>query len=463
MGTGPLACIRAWIAGVVLMALAGCTMPVVDRSVLEEARATPVRLEGSRGPLSYSQSQAILGELKKRTPETSIYDRHLAVEESVAGSKLTLGNKATLLEDGEAAYPAMLTAIRSARRSVHVEVYIFDEGQMGEAFAQALLSRAKEGVKVRVVYDAVGSAKTSREFFETLRKGGVQVHAFRPVDPATVLKKGPGINQRNHRKLLIVDSRVAFLGGLNISEVYAGDSSGRSGVPFEERAWRDTQLQVEGPVVNDLQKTFAELWERETKEKIEDPTLFPQQANAGALAVRALEGNSDLGLNPLYVTFVSAIASAESEIHITMAYFVPDPQLLEELKAAAKRGVDVKLVLPSRTDGWLVFHAGRSFYTELLDAGVKIYERRNRLLHSKYAVVDGVWSTVGSSNLDWRSLLHNLELNVVVLGPEFGGRVEALFQKDLSYSTEITREKWAARPIQDRVRETAARSWAYLL
>ena len=437
-------------------------MPPVDRQMLDEARATPVRIEGARGPLTYSQSQAILTDLKQRSPETSIFDRHLAVEESVAGAKLTLGNRATLLEDGEAVYPAMLNAIRAAKRTVHIEVYIFDDGNMGEAFAQALISRAREGVKVRVVYDAVGSAKTSPEFFKPLRDAGVEVHAFRPVDPAGLLKKGAGINQRNHRKLLIVDSRVAFLGGLNISEVYSGDSSSRN-VPFDKRAWRDTQLQVEGPVVNDLQKSFVELWERETKQKIADATLLPTQASAGSLAMRALAGSNTEGLNPLYVTFLSAIASAESEIHITMAYFVPDPQLLDELKAAAKRGVDVKLVLPSRTDGWLVFHAGRSFYSELLEAGVKIYERKNRLLHSKYAQVDGVWSTIGSSNLDWRSLLHNLELNVVVLGPEFGKRIEDLFQKDLSLSEQITSDKWAGRSVADRLREVTARSWAYML
>ena len=458
--------LREWVdacLAAAVLALAGCAMPPVDRQMLDEARATPVQLEGARGPLSYAQSQAILNDLKKRSPETSIFDRHVAVEESLTGNKLPVGNRATLLEDGDATYPAMLNAIRAAKRTVHVEVYIFDDGQMGEAFGQALMSRAKEGVKVRVMYDAVGSAKSKPEFFETLKKAGVQVHAFRPVDPATLLKKGPGINQRNHRKLLIVDSRVAFLGGLNISEVYAGDSSSRGDVPFDKRAWRDTQVQVEGPVVNDLQKSFVELWEGETKEKIADATLLPNQANAGGLAMRAIEGNSDQGANPLYVTFLSAIASAETEVHITMAYFVPDRQLLDELKAAAKRGVDVKLVLPSKTDGWLVFHAGRSFYTELLEAGVKIYERKNRLLHSKYAVVDGVWSTIGSSNLDWRSLLHNLELNVVVLGPEFGGRIEQLFQKDLALSEQVTPERWANRSPADRFREAAARSWAYLL
>ena len=458
-----MSCLRAAFAAA-LVALAGCTMPVVDRSVLEEARATPVRVENARGPLSYQQSQAILADLKKKSPETSIFDRHLAVEESVAGSPLSIGNRATLLEDGAATYPAMLAAIKSARKTIHLEVYIFDDGPVSQEFADALMERAKKGVTVRVIYDSVGSAKTSPAFFDLLAKAGVQVLAFSPVSPANMLKKGPGINQRNHRKLLVVDSRVAFLGGINISEVYAGTSGPRmTDVPFDERAWRDTQLQVEGPVVNDFQKSFMAIWEREKKEKLPEAELLPQQKQVGALAMRAIEGNSDGGFNPVYVTFISAIASAESEIHITMAYFVPDVQLLDELKAAARRGVDVKLVLPSRTDGWVVFHAGRSFYDDLLEAGVKIYERKNRLLHSKYAVVDGVWSTVGSSNMDWRSLLHNLELNAVILGPEFGGRLEALFQKDVANSTEITREKWAQRPIQDRLREAAARSWAYLL
>jgi cardiolipin synthase len=233
-------------------------------------------------------------------------------------------------------------------------------------------------------------------------------------------------------------------------------------VPFEQRPWRDTQLQVEGPVVNELQKSFVDVWEKETKTKIAD-TVVPTKTPVGPLAMRALEGTGDQGVNPLYVTFISAISSAEARVHVTMAYFVPDPQLLDELKAAAARGVDVRLVLPSRTDGWVVFHAGRSFYEELLQAGVKIYERKDRLLHSKYAVVDGVWSTVGSSNMDWRSLMHNLELNAVVLGPEFAARLEGLFDKDVAQSTEITAEIWQQRPLTDRVREVAARSWAYLL
>ena len=446
-----------------MLALAGCAMPPIDRYVLEEGRNTPVRLEDAQGPISYTRSQQILADLRKRSPEPSIFDRHVAVEEAIAGAPLSIGNRITLLEDGEAAYPAMLAAIRSARRHVHLEVYIFEESKAGHEFLDALIERARAGVKVRVMYDSFGSKGTSREFFDLLKKGGVQLHEYNPVDPATLLLKGPLLNQRDHRKLLVVDGRVAFVGGINISDVYSGSSYAASDKPFHERPWRDTQIQVEGPVVTDLQKTFIAQWEKEKNEKLTDPDLLPQQAPAGSLVVRALEGTAKQSVNPLYVTFLSAISSAEAEIHITMAYFVPDPRLCEELIAAAKRGVDVKLVLPSRTDGWVVFHAGRSFYDQLLEAGVKIYERKDRLLHSKYAVIDGVWSTVGSSNLDWRSMLHNLELNVVVLGTEFGGRVKALFNRDLANSEQITLERWRHRPLKDRAREAAARSWAYLL
>jgi cardiolipin synthase len=453
------------LAGTALLTLAACAMPPIDRYVLDETRGTPVRMEGARGPLSYAQSQAILADLRKRSQETSIFDRHVAVEEAVAGKPLSIGNKAQLLEDGERAYPAMLQAIRSAKNHIHLEVYIFEESQAGHEFLDALIERAKAGVKVRVIYDSFGSKATSREFFDLLRKGGVELLEYNPVDPATLLAKGTLLNKRDHRKLLIADGRIAFVGGINISDVYNGSMRGSLGgdVPFAERPWRDTQLQLEGPVVSDLQEVFIATWEREKKVKLDDPALLPKVDPAGQLVVRALEGASDQPYNPLYMTLLSAIASAEAEIHITVAYFVPDERLLGELKAAAKRGVDVKLVLPSRTDGWVVFHAGRSFYEELLESGVKIYERKNRLLHSKYAVIDGVWSTVGSSNLDWRSMLHNLELNAVVLGPEFGGRVNTLFEKDLALSEEITLEKWRRRPLRDRLRETASRAWAYML
>jgi cardiolipin synthase len=255
------------LLAMVVVALAGCAMPPIDRYMLEEARSTPVRIEGARGqPLSYQQSQAILDELRRRAPDPSIFDRHVAVEEKVAGSPLSVGNKATLLEDGATTYPAMLTAIRSARHHVHLEVYIFEDDPAGQEFADALIERAKKGVQVRLMYDSFGSKNTSREFFEVLKKGGVQVQEYGPVDPKTLLTKGPLINQRNHRKLLVVDGRVAFLGGINISGVYSGDSRpGRDKDEFDSRPWRDTQLQVEGPVVLEFQKSFLDVCQKESK------------------------------------------------------------------------------------------------------------------------------------------------------------------------------------------------------
>jgi cardiolipin synthase len=183
----------------------------------------------------------------------------------------------------------------------------------------------------------------------------------------------------------------------------------------------------------------------------------------GSHVVRAIGSSPDEPYSLIYATLLSAIGSAETSVHITNAYFVPDPQLLVALEAAAQRGVDVTLILPSRTDSWLVLHAGRGFYERLLEAGVKIYERRGVILHAKTALVDGVWATVGSTNLDWRSFLHNHELNAVVLGAEFGRQVQAMFARDLAAADAITLEAWRKRPLEQRAKELLSRIWAYWL
>ena len=471
----------AWLAS-------ACAVAEIDRYMLRSATA-PVRLEGAGGVLTRAQSQSILEGLKKRSPETSIFDRHVAVEEAIAGNALSVGNRVQLLEDGARTYASMLAAIKAARHSVHMETYIFEADEVGNRFAAALAERARAGVKVKVLYDSVGSAKTPKEFFNDLAAKGVEVEEFNPVTPAAVMKGA--LQHRDHRKLTVVDGRVAFLGGINISSVYvtggsslggatarrgsmgsgAGSGTGSAGAkdddpPFEKRPWRDTQVRVEGPVVADLQRAFLKQWARQKKEEYrEDKQYFPPLGTQGPLIVRAIAASpgETNELNALYITLISAIENAETEIRITNAYFVPHKELLKSLQEAARRGVDVKLILPSRTDSWLVHNAGRSFYEDLLEAGVKIYERKTRLLHAKTATVDGVWSTVGSTNLDWRSLVYNDELNAVVLGPEFAAQVNAMFDKDLADPQEITRESWSRRPLQDRVKELTARAWGRLL
>jgi cardiolipin synthase len=278
-------------------------------------------------------------------------------------------------------------------------------------------------------------------------------------------KKGWDVNQRDHRKLLIVDGQIVFLGGINISSVYSGASfSQRSKQrPDGRPPWRDTHLQVEGPVVGEFQKLFLATWEKQKGETLAPRKYFPQLANQGKEVVRAIGSSPDEPYSLIYATLISAVGSAETTVFLTNAYFVPDPQLLAALKDAVQRGVDVRIILPSNTDSWLVFHAGRSYYAELLGAGVKIYERRDALLHSKTALIDGVWSTVGSTNLDWRSFLHNEEVNAVILGQAFGAQMRAMFETDLAASSLITPEQWEQRSIGDRLKETLARMWEYWL
>jgi cardiolipin synthase len=444
-------------------ALAGCnTLPTVDSST--GARASSAHLESARGRLSPQQTKAILRTLEARGLPTSIFDRHLALEEGISGTPLVVGNRVVLLQNGPATYRAMLTAIAQARDNINMESYIFEDDEVGTKFADALVAKQAQGVQVTLIYDSVGSNGSSKEFFKRLSDAGVQVLEFNPVNPLAGTKILQVAN-RDHRKLLVVDGETAFMGGINISGVYSSGSSSvtTSGASPNNAPWRDTHLQVEGPVVADFQKLFLATWESQNGKPMAPRNFFPMGATSGSDVVRAIGSSPDDPYSLFYATLISAIDSAETSVHLTNAYFVPDPQLLESLTDAAARGVDVRLILPSNTDNWMVYNAGRSYYERLLRSGVKIYERRGALLHAKTGLIDGVWSTIGSTNLDRRSFLHNQEINAVVLGPDFGGQMQAMFDADIAVSDDITLEKWESRPLGDHLREMSARAWAYWL
>jgi cardiolipin synthase len=422
------------------------------------------RVHGAQGELSPARSQSILEGLERGADETNIFDRHLAVEQAVSGSPLLTGNRVRLLEDGPDTYRAMFATILAARDHINIETYILEDDEVGRRFADALIDKQRQGVQVNLIYDSVGTLNTPVEFFERLRDSGVHTLEFNPVDPTTA-KAGWDVNQRDHRKLLIVDGQTVFLGGINISSVYSGSSSGRQSRARVkgEQPWRDTDLQIDGPVVAEFQKLFLATWQAQHGAPLASLEFYPPLQPKGKEVVRAIGSSPDEPFSQIYVTLLSAISSASTEVWLTNAYFVPDPQLLAALEAAAARGVDVRLVLPGRTDSALVFHAGRSSYEQLLQAGVKIFERRNAMMHAKTAVIDGVWSTVGSTNLDWRSFLHNQEVNAVVLGTEFGDRMRAAFERDVAQSEQITLEQWQHRPIGMRAKEAFARLWQYWL
>lgn len=456
---------KAGLVAVMLTVVAGCSsLPTISPGMAFRP-SKPVQLKSAHGlPLSYQQSKMILDRLKEHGKETNIFDRHLALEEAIVGSPLVVGNKVVLLQDGPETYQAMFTAISNAKDHINMETYIIEDDEVGQRFAAALIEKQSQGIQVNFIYDSVGALQVPQEFFKRLTDNGIKVLEFNPINPMTA-KKGWNINQRDHRKLLIVDGQIAFMGGINISNVY---SSGSSSLRSKRRPdgsfpWRDTHLQVEGPVVKEFQKLFLATWEKQKGETLAPRNYLPELHGKGQEIVRAIGSSPDEPYSLIYATLISAISSAETSVYLTNAYFVPDPQLLDALKAAAERGVDVKIILPSNTDSWLVFHAGRSHYTNLLHGGVKIYERRGALLHAKTALIDGVWSTIGSTNLDWRSFLHNEEINAVILGQEFGAQMQAMFEADLAASMPIQIEQWERRSLSKRLKEMVARIWEYWL
>jgi cardiolipin synthase A/B len=454
----------AALAAFCLLAAAGCATLPDTQFLLERHTAQAVRFENARGPLSVKKNAAILAELKRKSGDIDILEKQIALEQAIVGSPLIVGNKVALLQDGAATYAAMFAAIRNARDHVNLESYIFENDEIGRQFADLLLQQQARGVQVNLIYDSVGGFGTPKDFFKRLTEGGIEVLEFNPVNPLAA--KAPWlVNNRDHRKLLVVDGRTAFLGGINISSVYSSGSIGRRSrnAPGEKIAWRDTDLQLDGPVVGELQKLFMQTWDKQRGKPLAPKTYFPPLKTQGNDIVRAIGSTPDDPYSLIYLTLISAIGNAEKQVYLTNAYFVPDPQLLKALIDAAARGVDVKLILPSHSDSEVVFHAGRAHYSALLKGGVKIYERAGALLHSKTALIDGVWSTVGSTNLDWRSFLDNDEINAVIIGREFGQQMQSMFAADLAASQAIDLESWERRPLSFRFKEWMARVWGRLL
>jgi cardiolipin synthase len=462
---------RAAVLALSLFGVAACaTLPDAE-ALIERHAGQTARFENASGPLSTQRSAAILAQLKQKSGDIDILDKQIALEQAINDSPLVTGNKVTLLQDGAATYAAMFAAIRGARDHINLESYIIDDDEIGRQFSDLLLAQQGRGVQVNVIYDSVGGLNTPAAFFERLRQGGIAVLEFNPINPL-VVKTPWRLNNRDHRKILIVDGRLAFIGGINISSVNSKGSVLRVGANAAQTseaaavtttAWRDTDLQLEGPVVAELQKLFMQTWEKQRGKPLAAKTYFPPLSPRGSDIVRTIGSTPDDPYSLMYLTLISAIGNAEKHVYLTNAYFVPDPQLLKSLTAAAGRGVDVKLILPSHSDSELVFHAGRAHYTGLLRGGVKIYERRGALLHSKTALIDGVWSTVGSSNLDWRSFLDNDEVDAVILGREFAQLMHAMFARDLEASQAIELKDWERRPLLWRVKEGLARLWERLL
>jgi cardiolipin synthase A/B len=400
-----------------------------------------------------------------------------AIELARSGRPYTSGNRVTLLKDGVATHAAQMDAIRGARHHIHLDVYILRDDDIGTQYANLLVAKARAGVKVRVMYDGFGTLSTSSRYLERLGEAGVELYEFNSVNPTKDLRLWR-LNHRNHRKVLIVDGRIAFTGGINISNEYSGESKlRRSARRAGREGWRDTQVRIEGPAVAHFQDVFLDVWGKGKGPLAKTPGLYPKIKPVGEelvqlltspgadfidvlLPVKASNGGKGDGKDPnlkeIYVAYLAAIDQAQSRVWITQAYFAPDDAFVMALERAAARGVDVRLVMPGLSDVSTTLNLQRHYYVGLLEAGIRLYEYEPAVMHAKTMVIDGVWSTVGSSNLDYRSFIHNDEANAVILGSAFGKEMEKLFLADLQNSEEIVLEKWRDRGFVQRMKEFGA-------
>lgn len=399
------------------------------------------------------------------------YNDNPAVRELVSAVRryssapVTTGNRVSVLIDGPNTYASIESDLKAARHHIHLETFIFGADDIGRRFGELLAQKRKEGVEVRVLYDSIGSMDTPKDFFEQLRQQGIEVREFRPMNPV----KNPRIweiHNRDHRKIIVVDGKIGFTGGINIDSTYSSASTSRPGPKRGMKdGWRDTHVRIEGPAVEQLQTLFLESWADagDPVQVGESGGYFPQPWPAGDALVTIVGNDSDSDDRSLYGTYLAAIRHSTHRLWITHAYFAPNEELLDAMADAARRGVDVRLIVPAFTDSGLVLRATQSTFTPLLQAGVKIHELKDALLHAKSVVVDGAVSIVGSANLDMRSFLHNDEVNAIVINRDFGQRMEQVFRRDESASRAVTLERWKKRSLWQRVKEFGVRLFSYWL
>ena len=356
-------------------------------------------------------------------------------------------NHVELLRDGAEAYPRMLQAIESAREQCLLEMYWFDSDQAGRRFADALRAAAARGVEVAIIYDAVGSIGADPRMFEELRDAGAHVRVFNPVAPWRRRFRLDHLTLRDHRKILVVDGQVGFTGGCNLANVWLSLDDGGSG-------WRDDAVRVEGPAVRGLASSVLRTWHALGGSPLRRVRPAGEaQGTSGGQAVRVLAESYFRARREISRAYLRELYAAKERAWIRNAYFIPDRSVRRALGRAARRGVDVRVLMPDEIDVQLVRHASRSTWGYLLRHGVRLFEYQSGVLHAKSAVIDGRWSTIGTFNLDYLSLRSNLEINVSVRDPLFGATMEASFLRDLEESREIDRQTFRYRPLGDRLLE----------
>ena len=365
---------------------------------------------------------------------------------ALTGAPLSPCNRVDILKNGVKIFPAMLAAIRAARKTINLEFYIYWDGQIGRQFAEALAERARAGVAVKVILDAVGSGLMSQSLIDFMHRNGIDLEWYHPIRWYTLSR----VNHRTHRKLLVVDGEIGFVGGVGIADEWLGDADSKE-------HWRETVARVEGPVVAQMQFAFMDNWVKSRGELLTGLDYFPPLESRGNHVAQVIKSSPSEGSSTVKLMYIVSIVSATKSICIASAYFVPDRDTIRALEGAVRRGVEVKVIVPGEhTDVPIVRQASRWHYDLLLRRGIRIFEYQPTMMHAKTMVVDGIWSTIGSSNFDDRSFRLNDEVNVNVYDEGVAAEMERMFYEDLAKSEEITRRKWLRRPWWDRIKERLA-------
>jgi cardiolipin synthase len=358
------------------------------------------------------------------------------------------GNSVRLLLNGDQIFPAQLDAIRAARQTISYAQYFYEDGSIGREIANALAERCRAGIRAHILLDGFGTVLMPAAYWETMTEAGCKVATFRPLSPLSLLAAvGFGRdNKRNHRRILVVDGQVGFTGGSGISPKWLGD--GRT-----EGQWRDTDVRIEGPIVARLQGAFVENWLEATGNVLGGDSYFPPLPRLGSVSAQIVGSSPTGGSFSMYTMFLLAMSSARRSIYITNPYFLPDARMTRVLTEAPRRGVRVVVLLPGAIDNNIVRQASRAAFGPLLRAGIEIYEYQAGLLHAKTMTIDGIWATIGSTNLDTRSFALNEELNAVMYSTDVAGQLETHFADDLRYSRKIDYEEWRSRGFFHRLLE----------
>ena len=373
-------------------------------------------------------------------------------------SPLTSGNSVKLLINGEQKFPEVIEAMKQARHHIHLEYYIYENDTIGNTIKDILIQKAREGVQVRMIYDDFGSSSIRKNLVSELRNGGVEAYPFNRI---RLIYFANRINYRNHRKIIIIDGELGFIGGINVSDRYINKSPEASGRQY----WRDTHLRIDGPGILFLQHLFLCDWNfcSDQKMKPEKPYFHATPLKDSNTSVQIAASGPDSSASTIKLSFLKAINLAREEILLTTPYLIPGGSIMDALKVSVLGGVKVKILVPGISDSRLVNSAAWSNYGELLKAGVEIYAYHKGFVHSKTMVIDGNISIVGTANMDHRSFDLNFEVNAIIYGAEFGEQLRKVFQSDLRYARMLRYEEWKSQPVWIRLGERTARLLSPLL